>query len=225
MSGSGNRSLSRPPASPGAPECNIALYNGGHWSSYGELRAAVGAYCPWVQAVRLGVCSLPARGPARYFGGEEALVDRVQPAEVKARHVLIMPKLDSEDVRRAHSLADSVQKLWKGGMPYDSVVAKFHDNGELTSYPDQYPVDSLPPEYKAAAGDAKSGEFSKPFEIPDPRSGHPKIGIVQVIERSEGGEYTVADLKSRIRAQLTQEEVHILRGVAKQMAMANRQKG
>ena len=27
------------------------------------------------------------------------------------------------------------------------------------------------------------------------------------------------------RAQLTQEEVHILRGVAKQMAMANRQKG
>ena len=32
------------------------------------------AYCPWVTAVRPGVCSLPARGPARYFGGEGPLV-------------------------------------------------------------------------------------------------------------------------------------------------------
>jgi protein ImuB len=31
--------------------------------------------CPWVHPVRLGVCALPARGPARFFGGEEAVVD------------------------------------------------------------------------------------------------------------------------------------------------------
>jgi hypothetical protein len=30
--------------------------------------------CPWVHPVRLGVCALPARGPARFFGGEEAVV-------------------------------------------------------------------------------------------------------------------------------------------------------
>jgi protein ImuB len=35
---------------------------------------AVEAFCPWVTTVRAGVCSLPARGPARYFGGEERLV-------------------------------------------------------------------------------------------------------------------------------------------------------
>ncbi len=34
----------------------------------------VEAFCPWVTTVRAGVCSLPARGPARYFGGEERLV-------------------------------------------------------------------------------------------------------------------------------------------------------
>ena len=34
---------------------------------------AVEAYCPWVTTVRAGICSLPARGPARYFGGEERL--------------------------------------------------------------------------------------------------------------------------------------------------------
>ena len=35
---------------------------------------AVETFCPWVSVVRAGVCSLPARGPARYFGGEERLV-------------------------------------------------------------------------------------------------------------------------------------------------------
>ena len=48
--------------------------------AFAEVVAAVGAYCPWVHAVRLGVCSLPARGPARYFGGEDALVDLVRTA-------------------------------------------------------------------------------------------------------------------------------------------------
>ncbi len=48
--------------------------------SFAEVIAAVEAYCPWVTAVRAGVCSLPARGPARYFGGEGALADLVQEA-------------------------------------------------------------------------------------------------------------------------------------------------
>ena len=38
---------------------------------------AAEAYCPWVTVVRPGVCSLPVRGPARYFGGEQALVGLV----------------------------------------------------------------------------------------------------------------------------------------------------
>ncbi len=39
-----------------------------------EVVTAVEAYCPWVTIVGPGICSLPSRGPARYFGGEEALV-------------------------------------------------------------------------------------------------------------------------------------------------------
>ena len=48
--------------------------------TFAEVLAAVEAYCPWVTPVRPGICSLPARGPARYFGGEEALVDLVHEA-------------------------------------------------------------------------------------------------------------------------------------------------
>ena len=44
---------------------------------FAEVIEATEAYCPWVTAVRPGICSLPARGPARYFGGEGPLVQRV----------------------------------------------------------------------------------------------------------------------------------------------------
>jgi hypothetical protein len=33
--------------------------------------------CPWVDPVRPGVCALPMRGPARYFGGEAEVLARV----------------------------------------------------------------------------------------------------------------------------------------------------
>ena len=36
--------------------------------------------CPWAHPVRLGVCALPARGPARFFGGEEAVASRLAAA-------------------------------------------------------------------------------------------------------------------------------------------------
>jgi hypothetical protein len=48
--------------------------------TFAEVVAAVEDYCPWVHPVRPGICSLPARGPARYFGGEGALADLVQEA-------------------------------------------------------------------------------------------------------------------------------------------------
>ncbi len=48
--------------------------------TFADVIAAVEAYCPWVTPVRAGICSLPARGPARYFGGEGALADLVQAA-------------------------------------------------------------------------------------------------------------------------------------------------
>jgi len=140
------------------------------------------------------------------FGFHIIRVDRVQPAEVKSRHILITPKLDSNDVARARLVADTVLQKWRVGTPYDSLVARYHDPAEERSLPDGIAVDSLPEAYKAVIQGVGVREFTKPFEIPDPRAGQPKIGVLQVMERTEGGEYTVADLKGRIRSQLTQEK-------------------
>ncbi|HVZ49250.1 MAG TPA: peptidylprolyl isomerase [Gemmatimonadaceae bacterium] len=140
------------------------------------------------------------------FGFHIVKIDRVQPAEVRSRHILIAPTIDSADVARARAQADTVLMKWQAGTPYDSLVARYHDPAEERSLPDGYPVDSLPDTYRAALAGVGPHQFTKPFEIPDPRTGRPKYGVIQVLDRQEGGEYTVADWKDRIRTQLTQEK-------------------
>ncbi len=44
---------------------------------FARVLAHAGELCPWVHPVRLGVGALPARGPARFFGGEETVVSRL----------------------------------------------------------------------------------------------------------------------------------------------------
>lgn len=71
---------------------------GGHaLRAFARVVAAVGAYCPWTTTVRPGVCSLPARGPARYFGGEAALVDLVATAATAAAPALPTPQVGIAD--------------------------------------------------------------------------------------------------------------------------------
>ena len=62
------------------PELLLEDEGGAVLRTFAEVIAAVETYCPWVTAVRPGICSLPSRGPARYFGGEGALVELVQAA-------------------------------------------------------------------------------------------------------------------------------------------------
>ena len=64
------------------------------------------------------------------FGYHIIRVDRVQSAEVKARHILIAPVIDSADVAAAKVEADTVAAQWRRGVPYDSLVAKHHDPTE-----------------------------------------------------------------------------------------------
>jgi protein ImuB len=44
---------------------------------FDQVLTAVTAFCPAIEAVEPGVCAFGARGPARYFGGETALAERI----------------------------------------------------------------------------------------------------------------------------------------------------
>ncbi|MHB1225477.1 MAG: peptidylprolyl isomerase [Gemmatimonadaceae bacterium] len=138
------------------------------------------------------------------FGFHLIRVDRVQPGEVKARHILIMPRVDSADLARARVQADSVVAAWRAGADYDALRKAYHDDAEQSLVAD-YPLDQLPPAYQAALDSSSANQIIDPFPIDDPRSSLSKLVIAQVLQRVEGGEFTIDDVRARFRQQLGEE--------------------
>jgi len=139
------------------------------------------------------------------FGFHLIRVDRVQPAEVKARHILIRPKVDSTDIARARALADSIATAWRSGASHDTLAALHHDPAEYRSLLDPFPREQLPKPYQDAFEGKATGEITAPFAIDDRSTGLPKFVVAQLVTQTEGGEYTIADLRGTFRDQLAQE--------------------
>jgi peptidyl-prolyl cis-trans isomerase SurA len=140
------------------------------------------------------------------FGFHIIRVDRVQPAEVKARHILIRPQLDSADERRAKVLADSIAVAWRAGGSFDSLSVKFHDNasGEDKTIP-EFPRSELPEPYRNALEGKTLNEIVDAFAVPDPAAGVNKFVVAQVTFLDDAGEWTLAEARDRIREQLSEE--------------------
>ncbi len=133
-------------------------------------------------------------------------VDRVQPGEVKSRHILVKPVIDSTDIARARTEADSVAILWKQGVAFDTLAKQHHDyaSGEETALLSPIPVDSgLPDSYRQAFRDKSVNDVVE-FPISGV-GGITKFVVAQLVTKDEGGEYTLKDLRERVRAQLVEE--------------------
>jgi len=139
------------------------------------------------------------------FGYHIIRVDRVQPAEVKARHILIAPVIDSNDVHLAYLRADSVANMWRKGANFDTLVAKYHDPAEEKGILQPYPVDSLPPSYKTAVADLKPNDVSTPFPLVS-QTGSTKYAIIQIVAKTAEGEYSLPEMRENIRKQLADEK-------------------
>ncbi|MGQ0715635.1 MAG: peptidylprolyl isomerase [Gemmatimonadaceae bacterium] len=140
------------------------------------------------------------------FGFHIARVDRVQPAEVKARHILIRPKLDSIDVAAARARADSVANAWRAGASLDSLVARFHDPIEERSIPNPFPRNQLPEPYQKAVEGHQANDILDPFEIPDAARDVPKFVIVQITSMEPEREPSLGEFRQQIREQLAQQK-------------------
>jgi peptidyl-prolyl cis-trans isomerase SurA len=77
------------------------------WHRHGDF---VPEFERWVWRLPPGELSPVVESP---FGYHIIRVDRVAAGEVKPRHILIRPKLDSTDLVRAHQEADTVAKAWR----------------------------------------------------------------------------------------------------------------
>ncbi|HEY2067761.1 MAG TPA: peptidylprolyl isomerase [Gemmatimonadaceae bacterium] len=140
------------------------------------------------------------------FGYHIIRVDRVQPGEVKARHILISPKIDSADVARAKLEADSVAAAWRAGAPFDSLAKKHHDfaGGEETTLLTPYARAQLPAPYQQAFAGKAAKDFVV-FQIPGNGSIPAKMVVAQIAAVEEGGDLTLAEVKERFRARLAEE--------------------
>jgi len=139
------------------------------------------------------------------YGFHIIRVDRVQPGEVKSRHILIRPAIDSADITRARLLADSVAAAWRRGVSFDSLARAHHDyaSKEETSLLTPFPRPQLPESYQQALRDVKVNDVVV-FQLASP-TGAPKFVVLQLLSAAEGGEYTLADMRDRIRDTLRQE--------------------
>jgi peptidyl-prolyl cis-trans isomerase SurA len=140
------------------------------------------------------------------YGFHILRVDRVRAAEVRSRHILIKPAVDSADVETARLRADSVAALWRSGTPFDTLVAKFHDKAEEKVIPEGYPRDSLPAEYRVALRDVPVNGFTPVFALPDAATGFNKWGVIQVTTVREAGTFTLEEYQERVRNQLREEK-------------------
>ena len=140
------------------------------------------------------------------YGFHIIRVDRVQPAEVKVRHILIRPATDSADILAAYAEADSVAAALRRGVSYDSLAKKHHDAFEERGALDPFDRSQLPAEYAAALEGKKAGDIAGPFRIDDKARGVPKFVVIALQSTSEGGDFTVDDLRQRLRDQLSQEK-------------------
>lgn len=158
------------------------------------------------------------------FGYHIIRVDRVQPAEVKARHILIRAAIDSVDIARARAEADSVARAWRAGAEFDALVTAHHDDAEYKIFADPFPRDSLPAAYSTAFEGLGVNAITDPFPLANPRAGVPKFAVAQLTSVLEGGDYTVEDVRSSIRDRLARERAmrRLLDGLRKRTYIAVR---
>lgn len=154
-------------------------------------------------ALRPGIVSPPVK---TVFGYHLIRVDRVQPAEVKGRHILIRPAIDSADVQAARAEANDVVKQWRAGVSFDTLRAKHHDPSEESSIPQPFPQSQLPQEYQTAIAGHKANDILDPFVIQDKAHNTPKFFVVQITSIAGEHEPTVADWREKIRDQLAEEK-------------------
>jgi peptidyl-prolyl cis-trans isomerase SurA len=111
-------------------------------------------------------------------------------------------------VQRGKLVADSVLAQWKAGVPYDTLVARYHDiaSDEARGVLEPFDRARLPESYQKAFEGKGNGDFVEPFPVDDQQRGVPKFVVAQLINVAQEGEYTVQDLRNQIRDQLSEEK-------------------
>ncbi len=150
-------------------------------------------------AMRPGQVSPPVRSS---FGYHIIKVERSDPSEVQARHILIAPRITEANVAAARARADSLLARARAGASFDSLARLYHDPAE-DAFAQNVALDSLPPEYRDVLTGHQTGEVVGPLTLQ--REDQVRFGLLKIEEMRPPGPYTFEELKDRIRTQLAEE--------------------
>src|SRR5258705_13330616 len=137
------------------------------------------------------------------FGYHIIKVERVQPAEILARHVLIMPDISPAQVEAARRLADSIHAALSRGSSFDS-LARGAADPEEPKLAEDVPVTQMPQEYQdLLAKDTTVGR--KPVVTIGAGTPRPKFVVFEVTQRHPDGDLAFDDVKMRIKEILSND--------------------
>ena len=154
------------------------------------------------------------------FGYHIILVDRVQPGEVKARHILISPAVTARDLDAARVIADTVLARLRSGADFDSLYALFADTAE------QKTIGPLPrtelqqraPLYAVAIEGLGVGDLSPVFALSPEDSLRAKYAVVRLDDIQPERPYTFEEVREQVRQNLQREKAvrDYVRGLRRQ---------
>ncbi len=150
--------------------------------------------------MRPGQISPVVRTP---FGFHIIQVQRSEPAEVNARHILVSPALSEANQEQARVLADSIRAQLEAGAPFDSLARLYNDPGEET-LAEEVPRTRLPPAYAEAFSEANPSDVFGPIPVAL-GAGRTKYAVIVFLEERPEGEMNFEELRDQIRSRLAEE--------------------
>ncbi len=153
--------------------------------------------------IRPGEISPPIETP---YGFHIINVERTQPAEILARHILIMPEISQAQIANARRLADSLHDALVAGTVHASFdsLAKMYADPQESKLAEDAALTDLPPEYqKVLTSDSTLG--LKPVIVESADSPRPRFAVLEVTSRRPAGDLAFDDVKLKIRQTLSDQ--------------------
>ncbi len=139
------------------------------------------------------------------FGFHIIQVERVQPAEILARHILIAPVITPAQIEAARTLAESIHATMArtAGAAFDS-LARLYSDENVPKLAESVPLTAVAPEYQRLfAADSTPG--LKSVLVLGAGTARPQFVVLDVTKRQPAGEITFDDVREQIRSKLAQD--------------------